>query len=175
MLFGGTASTSNAPAAYRGFLPVENDQGLVGELFENPNAATWGRGRQFFDRAFTMKLSGSYRAPGNISIGVVARYQDGQNFARFVIAPDLAQGPEAIRAYPNGRSRFTYTLTVDGRVDKGFVLGSTRVGAALEAFNLLDTKNEVEEYDVSGPAWRTSTARQPGRVVRFALRVDIPR
>ena len=104
---------AHGAAGNRGALAIENDQRVVGELFTNPNAETFAEGRLFFERGYTIKASGIYHAPRDVTVSVVGRYQDGQNFARLVIAPDLAQGPEAIRAYPNGESRFTYTLTVD--------------------------------------------------------------
>ena len=88
-----------------------------------------------------------------------------------MIAPDLPQGPEAIRAYANGRSRFTYALTVDGRVDASRRWRAVSIGVAIESFNLLNTKNEVEEDVVTGPSFRTPTAVQPPRVLRMMLRV----
>ena len=84
----------------------------------------------------------------------------------------LAQGPEAVQAIPNGRSRFTYTLTVDARAEKGFAAGRTRVSFVAESFNLLNTANEVEEDVVSGPAFRTTTTVQPPRSFRLGMRLD---
>ncbi|MEE8218161.1 MAG: TonB-dependent receptor, partial [Vicinamibacteria bacterium] len=93
LLAGATASRTEMAGASRGFRVQENDQGLVGELFDNPNADTHARGRSFFDRAFTIKIAATWRAPGDWRAGVVARYQDGQPFSRVVVVPDLAQGP----------------------------------------------------------------------------------
>jgi hypothetical protein len=172
ILLGGTTVRFTGPAGNRGFLATENDQGVVGERREEPNALTFSQGRLFFDRAYTLKLATLFRGPGDVRAAVVARYQDGQPFARLVIPTDLAQGPEPIRAIPNGRSRFTYTLTVDARVEKGFTVGRTRLGAILEAFNLLDNAHEVEEDVVTGPSFRTITAVQPPRALRVGVRVD---
>jgi hypothetical protein len=164
-----TAYRSDGPGANRGFTAVENDQGLVGERLENPNATTFARGRLFSDRAFTIKLAGHYDAPGDVQLGLIARYQDGQPFSRLVIAPALAQGPEAIQAIPNGRSRFTYTLTVDARVEKGFAVGRARVALVAESFNLLNAANEVEEVVVGGSAFRTIATVQPPRAFRLGM------
>ena len=172
LLVGATASRTEGANANRGFRAPENDQGVIGELFDQPNADTFARGRLFFDRAYTIKISTTYRAPWDIRIGAVARYQDGQPFSRLVIATDLQQGPEAIQAIPNGRFRFTYTLTVDARVEKGFTLGRRRLAAIVELFNLPNNDREVEEIVVSGPLLRSVSAIQPPRVVRFGLRVD---
>jgi hypothetical protein len=170
---GATASRSIGPGGNRGFRARENDQGLTGEIREDPNASTFTRGRLFFDRAYTIKIAAFWHAPGDLRLGAEARYQDGQPFARFVIAPDLAQGPEAVMAIPRGRSRFSYTLTVDARLEKGFPLGRRRRFAlAAEAFNLLDQRKGVEEDAVTGPSLRNITLVQPPRAVRLGARVE---
>jgi hypothetical protein len=189
LLLGGTASLTETAGANRGFRVTENDQGLVGELFDDPNADTHASGRSFFDRAYTLKLAAAWRGPRSWRLGLAARYQDGQPFSRLVVVPDLAQGPEIVAATPRGQvtngpkdaegrilvpsgHRFTYTLTVDARVEKGFDLDGRRLSVRAEVFNLLGMQNEVEEDPLSGPAFRTPTAVQPPRVVRFGLRLD---
>jgi hypothetical protein len=190
VLLGATASLTELSGAHRGFRVVENDQGLVGELLDDPNADTNAKGRSFFDRAFTIKLATAYRAPGDVRVGLVARYQDGQPFGRLVVVPDLAQGAEAIPATPRGQvtwswatnaqglyvvpsgHRFTFELTVDARLEKGFRWGSRRIGLVAEAFNLLGTRHEVEEDPTWGTSFRDPTALQPPRVLRLGLRLD---
>ena len=105
--------------------------------------------------------------------------------------PDLAQGAEAIPATPRGQSfgraatvdpegrpltadghRFTYTLTVDARLEKGLRFGRRRLALVVEAFNLLGLRNEVEEDPVWGPRFRETTAIQPPRVARVGVRFD---
>ncbi len=190
LLAGGTASRTEVAGANRGFRVAENDQGVIGELHDDPNADTHARGRSFFDRAFTLKVAAAFRAPGDWRFGAIARYQDGQPFGRLVVVPDLAQGPEAVSATPRGQiargwavdeagryvvpsgHRFTYTLTVDARVEKGLRLGARRLALLVEAFNVLGTRNEVEEDAVGGPGFRTPTAVQPPRALRLGLRLD---
>src|SRR5207248_96488 len=93
VLVGGTASRGIGPAAGVGFQATENDQDAMGSLFTDPNAQTYARGRLFVDRAYTGKVTTVFRLPGEFSIGAVARYQDGQPFARLIIEPDVPQGP----------------------------------------------------------------------------------
>jgi len=161
VLAGGTASRSYGSAANRGFLPVENDQGLIGELLTDPNATTYADGHVFFERGYSGKLAAWVESAKGLRAAAVARYQDGQNFARLVVVPDLQQGPEAIRAYANGRSRFTYAFTLDARVVQELRIGRVRVSAGVEAYNLLDTANEVEEDAVTGPAFYSSAYPEP--------------
>jgi hypothetical protein len=188
---GATASRTEVRGASRGFRVNENDQGVIGEIYEDPNASTYALGRGFFDRAFTIKVAATWRAPCEFRLGLVARYQDGQPFGRFVVVPDLAQGPEAVPATSRGQSfglaatvdpegrpldadgyRFSYTLTVDARLEKGFRIGSRRLALVAEVFNLPGLRNEVEEDTVWGPAFRDPTAVQPPRVFRFGARLD---
>lgn len=169
---GATTLRTNGPGSNRGFRADENDQGLLGERLEAANAQTFSRGRLFFDRAYTIKLAALFRAPGDVRLAAAVRYQDGQPFARMVVAPDLRQGPEAVQAIPNGRARFTYTLTLDARLEKGFKVGRRRLAAILDSFNVLAMANEVEEDVVWGPGYRTVTAVQPPRAFRLGLRLD---
>ncbi|HWX25156.1 MAG TPA: hypothetical protein VN083_08955, partial [Vicinamibacteria bacterium] len=168
---GATASRAEGSSGNRGFGVLENDAGVIGELFDDPNADTFSRGRLFFDRAYTLKISALYRAPGGVLLGLLARYQDGQPFSRLVIAPDLPQGPEAIMAFPRGLSRFHDVLTVDIRIEKGLRLGGRRVSLVLAAFNALGTAGEIEEDVVTLPTFRRITAVQPPRVVTLGLAV----
>jgi hypothetical protein len=188
--FGGTASMTEISGASRGFHATENDQALVAELFDDPNADTYARGRSFFDRAFTLLLAAAYRAPAGFRFAVAARYQDGQPFARLVVVNDLAQGPEAISATPRGQvtgagttdaagrylvasgHRFSYTLTVDARVEKALALGAVRLALLLDVFNLLGSAKEVEEDPVWGNHFREPTALQPPRALRLGARLD---
>jgi hypothetical protein len=172
LLLAATAHRSDGQGAWRGFRPVENDQGRVGDLYDDPNSLTNARGRLFSDRAYTIKLAGSWRAPGDLRLGAVARYQDGQPFSRLVLA-DLPQGLTPVQAIPNGRARFTFIATLDARVEKGFALGARgRAALVLEGFNLTQRGNEVEEVVVTGPDYRSVTFREPPRTLRLGLRLE---
>jgi hypothetical protein len=171
ILFAATAYLSEGSGGNRGYGPRENDQDMPGELLTNPNAATYSRGRLFTDRGFTIKWTTRYRMPYDITLGAIARYQDGQPFSRLVVVPDLNQGTEAVQAYSNGGTRFTFTGTLDLRLQKGFRVGATRIDALFDAYNLLTRSNEVEEYVVTGPAFRTSTAIQPPHSLHLGLRL----
>ena len=111
-----------------------------------------------------------YRFPQDLRLGIVARYQDGQHFARLVIVPGLNQGPEAIRAFANGRTRFTYSMTIDARLQKGFTIGGGRFDLIADAYNLLNRAKEVEEFPVTGPTSRLTAAVQPPRAIHLGMR-----
>jgi hypothetical protein len=171
LMAGATAGQSSGPAAARGFQVFQNDGAIIGDYLSDPNAATFARGSFFSDRSYTIKTYGTYRFPHDVRLGVAARYQDGQPFSRLVIAQGLGQGTEAIRAYGDGRTRFTYTLTVDARVQVGIGLAKQHLTLIWDVFNLLNLGNEVEEFVLTGPAFRTTTAQQPPRAMHFGVRV----
>ncbi len=172
MLFGLTAGRSEGLSAYRGFRAIENDAALIGEVYTNPNARTYAQGRLFTERGYTIKWSGVYRLPHDVRFGWAARYQDGQHFARLIVVPNLNQGAEIVRAFRNGRTRFTFTATLDARLQKGFAVGSSRLALVLDGYNLLNTQIEIEEFQVGGPLSRTTTAVQPPRALHAGLRLS---
>jgi len=169
--FDGSSYQGWVMAGNRGFRPLESDPGVIGELFGNPNARTYAYGHGFVDRGYVIKWWAHYAAPKNYAVSAVARYQDGQPFSRLVIIPDLNQGPEAINGYRLGRTRFTFTFSLDTHVEKTFAIGRGKVSAILDVFNLLDTDNEVEEDVTTGSTFRVPTAVQPPRAARIGVRV----
>jgi hypothetical protein len=167
LLAAATALHSYAPAAYRGHLPSENDEMVVGDSYSDPNSHTYSEGRTLFDRGYGLKVAATYNARRRITLSAVGRYADGQNFARLVVMNDLPQGPEAIRAFANGKTKFTYTATLDLRVQKVMTWSGHDVTLGVESYNTTNLRNEVEEDMTTGPRWRTPTFTQPPRVIRL--------
>lgn len=169
-LMGGTAGRSEGWASNRGFDYDENDATLLGEVFVDPNANTFAKGRTFTERGYTLHMSGASQFAHDLRLGVAARYQDGQHFSRMVMATGLNQGPELVRAFANGQTRFTFTCTVDTRLQKGFDVGGRHAVAFVDVFNLLNLGLEVEEVTVTGPTSRMTSAVQPPRALHLGLR-----
>ncbi len=167
-----TAGRSEGWSANRGFGPLENDAALLGEIYTNPNALGHAQGRLFTERGYTIKFANVINFPRDVDFGMVARYQDGQHFARLVIMPGLNQGAEAVRAFRNGRTRFTFSMTVDTRLQKAFRVRGRRVTGVLDAYNLFNQALEVEEFSVTGATSRLTSAVQPPRVIQIGLRVQ---
>jgi hypothetical protein len=71
----------------------------------------------------------------------------------------------------NGGTAFTYTGTLDIRVQKVFTIGRSEVAAVVDVYNLPNLGNEVTEYVVSGPRFRDPTALQPPRTALLGVRV----
>ncbi len=169
-LMGATAGRSEGIAANLGFGPLENDASVLGEVFIDPNARTYAQGRLFTERGYTIKLAGSYQYAHDVTLGITARYQDGQHFARLVILPGLNQGAEAVRAFRNGRTRFTFTSNLDLRLQKRFTIGPSQVTAIFDAYNLFNEHFEYEEISVTGATSRLKSAKQPPFAAHVGIR-----
>lgn len=170
---GATASYSIGPAAALGYGPLENDQSVVSETYITPNADPFRRGRLFNDRAFTIKLSTVYRLPADIKVGAIARYQDGQNFSRVLVFPNLAQGAEAVRAFAAGDSRFRFIAGLDLRLSKAFTVNGRQLEVVVDGFNVTGLHYDVEERAGQAPNDRTPIALQPTRSLQVGLRVGL--
>jgi hypothetical protein len=171
MLFGAMAHRSRGFGASPGYGPLENDQHLLGELYHSPNTTPETPGSLFFDRSYVGKWAGSFHATDSLRFAFAARYQDGQAFARVAVVPDLSTGPEMVQAYRVGRTRFTYTATLDVRVEKLFTLRGRRAGVRLDVFNLTGHRNEIDEHVLTDPTFRRSLSVQPPPAVRLGFRI----
>jgi hypothetical protein len=171
LMAGATAGRSEAIAGNIGFGPLENDQGILGDVFVDPNSRVFAQGRVFSERGYTIKTAGVFSLPWDVRVGYAARYQDGQHFARLILVDGLNQGIEPVRAFRNGRTRFTFTGTLDARVQKGFSAGARRLALILDVYNVLNTAYEVEEFSQTGPRSRVTSAVQPPRAVHLGVRV----
>lgn len=149
----------------------ENDDGLIGSLFDNPNTLINGKGRVRFDRAYTGRLGFNYLAPYGIRIGCIIKYYDGQPFARKIIIEGLNQGPFYIQAHPRGVARYEYNRTIDIRIEKIIRINKSRLRLILDGFNILNRGFATEENEWTGPEFplRYATEIQSPRVFRLGL------
>jgi hypothetical protein len=173
LIAGGTAGRSEGFSANRGFGPLENDAAVLGEVFIDPNARENAHGRLFTERGYTLKTALAYQFGHDVTASLIGRYEDGQHFARLVVMQNLNQGTEAVRAFPNGRTRFTFSMTVDARLQKSFGVGGHSVTAVIDAYNLFNQALEVEEFQVTGGGARLTSAVQPPRVLHIGLRIGL--
>ncbi|HVN80232.1 MAG TPA: carboxypeptidase-like regulatory domain-containing protein [Terriglobia bacterium] len=147
-----TAYKAVGPAS-PGNSEFENDTGVIGGLFDDPNSLLNNRGRLFFDRAYVGKISAYGRLPWGIYWGSVIKYYDGLPYGRRLVVTGLNQGPIFIMATPRGEPvgvRTEYNLTIDQRIARDWNLGRHKLSAFLDIFNLLNQNNDLQEYDLSG-------------------------
>lgn len=149
----------------------ENDDGVVGSLFNDPNTLINAKGRVRFDRAYTGRIGFSFFLPFGIQLGGIIKYYDGQPFARKIIVIGMNQGPFILQAHPRGVARYEYNMTVDLRLEKTIHLGRTRLRLILDGFNIFNRDLATEENEWTGPEFplRFATEIQSPRVFRLGL------
>lgn len=149
----------------------ENDDNIVGSLYDNPNASLFARGRVRFDRAYTARVGTNFALPLGFRLAVLAKYYDGQPFARKIIITGLNQGPFYVQAFPRGVARYEFNLTLDIRLEQSFRTGRGSVRFFLEGYNLMNLHQATEENEWTGPEFplRFATEIQSPRVFRFGI------
>lgn len=149
----------------------ENDDGMIGTLFNNPNTLINSRGRLRFDRAYASRLGFTYLAPFDIRLAAVLKYYDGQPFSRKIIVTGMNQGPFFIQAHPRGETRYEFNSTFDIRIEKIIRLGSSQLHIILDGFNILNSSLATQENALTGPDYqvRAATEIQSPRVFRLGL------
>ncbi len=157
----------------------ENDPGVVGALFSDPNSTINSTGRAFADRAFTGKIEALYRLPprwGGVQISTVADYTDGLAFARMLLVTGLPQGPFLVattpRGSPGGGNRAQHVQNWNLRLSREWPLPYGRVSAIADLLNVTNANLAIQQSDLTGPTFnlRLPVAIEPPRFARFELR-----
>jgi len=149
----------------------ENDDGVVGALYDNPNTLINTKGRVRFDRAYTGRIGFNYLVPFGLRLAGILKYYDGQPFTRKIIVQGLNQGPFFIQAFSRGVARYEYNLTLDLRLEKIFITGGSKFRIILDGFNIFNSGLATEENEWTGPDFplRFATEIQSPRVFRLGL------
>jgi hypothetical protein len=155
----------------------ENDPGVIGALFLDPNTGIHAAGRSFVDRAYVGKIQASYRL-GGIEIASVADYMDGLVFARQLLVTGLPQGPflaaTTVRGSPEGGNRAQYAINWNLRLSRQFKLPVGRITILADVLNATNAGQRLQESDLSGPSFnlRLPVSIQPPRMVRVGFRYE---
>ena len=159
----------------------ENDSGVVGALFQDPNTLINAANRDYFDRAYVGKLEAGAVLPsvlGRLESGSMITYLDGLVFGRQLLVTGLAQGPflvnATVRGSPEGGNRAQYVLDWDLRLSRAFKAGPGTLRIHGNVFNLLDGRNKTQEDAFSSPRFnqRLALAIQPARQFRFGVQYE---
>jgi hypothetical protein len=157
----------------------ENDPGVIGSLFLDPNTTIHAAGNSFVDRAYVGKIQATYRLPlawGGIQVASVADYMDGLPFARELLVTGLPQGPFLVettaRGSLQGGNRAQYVANWNLRLSRQFALPAGKFAVSADLFNVTNGAQRLQEDDLSGPSFnlRLPVAIQPPRYVRIGFR-----
>ncbi len=143
----------------------ENDDGVVGALYDNPNTLVNARGRLRFDRAYTGRIGFALRLPLGFRLGYILKYYDGQPFAREIAVTGFRQGPFLIMAHPRGVARYEFNMTNDIRLQKEFAAGPGVLRLILDGYNIFN------QHLATGEDART----RPEFPLRYATEIESPR
>jgi hypothetical protein len=157
----------------------ENDPGVVGALYSDPNTLINATGRGFTDRAFTGKIAAVYQLRarwGGVQVSTVVDYTDGLAFARMLLVTGLPQGPFLVaatpRGSPGGGNRAQHVFNWNLRLSREWMLPIGRISAVADLLNATNANLAVQQSDVTGPAFnqRLPVAIEPARFARFEVR-----
>jgi hypothetical protein len=157
---------------------MENDPGVVGALFQDPNTAIHAAGRAYFDRAYAGKVQLVATLPGvlrEIQLVNTATYFDGLPFGRRLLVSGLPQGPflvaATVRGSPEGGHRTEYALNWNLRVRRSVRMPRGALGLAFDVYNVLNAGNKTQEMDISGALFnqRLPVAIQAPRFLRVTI------
>jgi hypothetical protein len=143
----------------------ENDDGVVGALYDNPNAFLFARGRLRFDRAYTARLGASLAVPLGFRLAALIKYYDGQPFARKIIITAMNQGPFYVQAFYRGKARYEFNMTVDVRLEKIINFGKATGRIFLDGYNIFNWAWATQENEWTGPEF----------TLRYATEIESPR
>jgi hypothetical protein len=152
----------------------ENDDGVVGTLYDNPNTLINAKGRIRFDRAYTSRLGITYTIPHGFKLGCIIKYYDGHPFSRQLIVEGFNQGPFYIQAHTRGAVRYEFNLNLDIRIEKAFNLGKGKFKIILDGFNMLNSHLATRESPWTGSMFgaRNATEIMSPRVFRLGVAYD---
>jgi hypothetical protein len=174
VFFFSATATEAVGTSSPGNTEFENDDGVIGALYDNPNAFLFSKGRLRFDRAYTARLGWSVPVPYGFRLSGLVKYYDGQPFSRKIIITGFNQGPFYIQAFPRGVARYEFNMTVDLRIEKSIALGEARGRVFLDIYNVFNWALATEENEWTGQDFtlRYATEVQSPRVVRLGIRYE---
>jgi hypothetical protein len=159
----------------------ENDPGVIGSLFLDPNTSIHAAGRSFVDRAYVGKIQAAYQLPrawGGLEVSSVANYMDGLVFARQLLVAGLPQSPflvaTTVRGSPEGGDRAQYAINWNLRLSRQFGLPFGRFAVLADILNVTNAAQRLQEDDLSGPSFnlRLPVAIQASRCARIGFRYE---
>ncbi|MBZ5676798.1 MAG: hypothetical protein LAP61_21360 [Acidobacteriia bacterium] len=158
----------------------ENDSGVVGSLYADPNTMINASGSSAMDRRFAGKMWISFSTPrsfGGLEIMNTAVFLGGYPYARRLLVTGLAQGPFMVDATPRGASRTEPVYDWNLKVSRAFEMHFLRTGTlriSAEVFNTLNLGARLRVADLTGPQFLQNLPleMQPPRFARGGLSWD---
>jgi hypothetical protein len=157
--------------------PWENDSGLVGALYADPNTLINGNGRPALDPGYIGKVWAFFptsRRWGKLDVLNSAVVIGGYPYARRLLVTGLAQGPFVIDATPRGEGggyRADAVFQWNIRISRAFELHKGTLRVSGDLFNVLNRGSKLRVDDLTGPNFLQflPTQIQPPRFLRASV------
>jgi hypothetical protein len=151
----------------------ENDTSALLGVFDDPNKAIFARGSTYFDRGTLGRLWLTSEIVWKMRWSVIASYQDGLPYSRYLPIKGLNQGIIGVLTSMRGPgeagssdgSKTAYYETFDMRLTKDLYFGPGKLAAILDVFNLTNCSHPLVQMDVTAPT----------QYYRIPLRFETPR
>jgi len=160
----------------------ENDSGVVGSLYMDPNTLVNASGRSFMDRAYLGKVQLLYKLPLAIRLASIIDYNDGLVFARQLLVTGLAQGPFVIDATHKGTilndplsgNRAQGIINGNLRLEREFRVPHGSLNGAIDILNVANSGYQLQQNETTGTSFnlRLPVEIQPARFARIELRYN---
>ncbi|MGA3039433.1 MAG: hypothetical protein ABSF54_01435 [Bryobacteraceae bacterium] len=152
----------------------ENDPGVVGALYSDPNTLINAARPAFMDRDIVAKVQATYRLPaawGGVQLAGTGVCMGGLPFTRQLLVTGLAQGPFLVTT---GLYRGPALCDANFRILREFKLAFGRLAPSADILNVTNAGRTLQENDFSGAGvnLRLPAAIQEARTVRFQLRYE---
>jgi len=160
----------------------ENDSGVVGSLYADPNTMINASGSPAMDRRFAGKVRMYFPTPrrfGKLEIMNTAVFLGGYPYARQLLVTGLAQGPFLVDATPRGGPQgyrtdpvYDWNLKISRAFEiHGGLLRRGTLRVSVEVFNLLNLGTALRVADLTGPQFLQNLPLevQPPRFARGGI------
>jgi hypothetical protein len=163
-----------------GISAQENDTSTYLGALDDPNKAILAKGSTYFDRGTMGRLWATSRIAWKLRGSLIANYQDGLPYSRYLPIQGLNQGVIGVLtaqrgpgdAGSSGGPRTAHYLTIDARLLKEFSLGPGNLVVILDAFNLANCAQPLLQTDVTAPTqyWRIPLRFETPRSLQLGIR-----
>ncbi len=155
-----------------------NRGGAVGGDLNDPNnSQNFPEGIVGFDSKYALRLSGSYRFPGDLNLAMTLisnggyAYQSTYTITRAVF-PTLTRASQTVRLSERGDERLPDVTMLDLRLSRAFNIGRGRsINPQFDFFNVTNASTFLNVNPGVGSVYRVPTEILAPRIIRFGLAV----
>jgi carboxypeptidase family protein len=139
--------------------------------FNNPNyVLNRDTGAVFSDLPWAFRLAGSYQLPYNLMVAGKYQARAGEPLERTLVVTGLNQGSDTVYVQPRGVDRTeTVAHFADLRLSKRFDIGTSRLEAAFDLYNIFNVNPVLAQNVGIGSTLGVPTRILAPRVIRLGL------